>query len=521
MRVWPERASMILGNPRFVVLGIFAYVLLHAAVRFMLSPTLGIDDAEQALYAQSLAGGYGFRQPPLYTWLLIAVSKVFGHNLAAHTILRYLLQFLCFLFLYLAARKFAADGRCAALCLLSYLLFYTIAFYNHHDLTHTNLLAAAIAASAYFYARVVESGRLRDCALLGLALAAGMLAKYNFAVFAAAGLIATISSPEARRRMSRSGIFLMLLVGIAVTSPHLYWLINHGFEPLASAEKLVDADAAGAGLWLRVRSVGLTFLKTLEYLSLPVLGALAIPELFRWTAVRKNDPFEYRKILGRVIVIGMLAIAVLFFLLAAEKVKARWFHVPLFIVPLWAFARLSGAPAWSRARNYLLVVACASLVALGARFAMNEFGPNRCSNCRQFIPVSAIAEELKARGFTGGAILADGHDMAGNLRIPFPGSLVRAPRNFLQELPSPGEVGDCLIIWRGQPDDVPPALAMRLEEGRIGQEIPAIRTISKPLIGAPARNFQVSYVLIKGKNQCWDRFGGNRKTKNEQPEKPL
>ena len=502
MRTWPERASRILESPPLVVVGILAYVLLHAAVRFMVSPTLGIDDAEQALYAQSLAGGYGFRQPPLYTWLLIAISNVSGHNLVAHITLRYLLQFLCFLFLYLAARKFVADQRCAALCLLSYLLFYTIAFYNHHDLTHTNLLAAAIAASVYFYARVVEFGRFRDYALLGIALAAGMLAKYNFAVFAAAGLIATLSSPEVRRRMHLSGTLLMLLVGLAVTSPHLYWLIKNGFEPLGTAGKLVHADAAGAGLWLRVRSVGLTFLKTLEYLSLPVLGALSIRELFRLTATRKDDLLEHRKILGRVIVIGMLAIAVLFFMLAAEKVKARWFHVPLFVVPLWAFARLDGLPAWNRTRNYLLVVACVSLVALGARFAMNVFGPNQCSNCRQFIPVSAIAKGLKAHGFAGGAILADGHDIAGNLRISFPDSLIRTPRNFRQELPDSGGIGDCLIIWRGEPDAMPPMLAMRFGKIHIRREIPVARTISEPLIGAPTRNFRISYVLIKGKMQC-------------------
>ncbi len=502
MRVWPERASRILVSPFLVVVGILAYVLLHAAVRFMMSPTLGIDDAEQALYAQSLAGGYGFRQPPLYTWLLIAVSKVSGHNLVAHSILRYLLQFLCFLFLYLTARKFVADQRCAALCVLSYLLFYTIAFYNHHDLTHTNLLAVAIAASVYFYARVVESGRLRDYAFLGIALAAGILAKYNFAVFAAAGLMTILTSPDVRHRLRLPGVLLLFIAGFAVTSPHLYWLIKNGFEPLGSAEQLVEADAAGAGLWLRVCAVGLTILKTLEYLSLPVLGALAIPELLRWTKPRKDDPFGYRKILARTIVIGMLAIAALFFLLAAEKVKARWFHVPLFIVPLWAFARLDGVPAWNRARNYLLVVACASLVALGARFALNEFGPNQCTNCRQFIPVAAIADDLKASGFTGGVIFADGHDIAGNFSILFPDSLVRAPRNFDQELPVPGGAVDCLSIWRGEPDAAPRALAMRLEKNRSGREIPAAQTISKPLIGAPDRNFQISYVLIKGKNEC-------------------
>jgi len=54
-----------------------AISLAHVAMRLLASPALKWDEAEQILWTQELALGYG-PQPPLYTWLQWAMNQVFG-----------------------------------------------------------------------------------------------------------------------------------------------------------------------------------------------------------------------------------------------------------------------------------------------------------------------------------------------------------------------------------------------------------------------------------------------------------
>jgi 4-amino-4-deoxy-L-arabinose transferase-like glycosyltransferase len=64
----------------------------------LLSPTLGIDDVQEAMFAQTWELGYDPEQPPLYTWLLLAVFKLVGVNLFGLTLLRYACMFFTFLY---------------------------------------------------------------------------------------------------------------------------------------------------------------------------------------------------------------------------------------------------------------------------------------------------------------------------------------------------------------------------------------------------------------------------------------
>ena len=50
------------------LLWLLALCLAHVVARVTLSPALKWDEAEQILWTQQLAWGYG-AQPPLYTWL--------------------------------------------------------------------------------------------------------------------------------------------------------------------------------------------------------------------------------------------------------------------------------------------------------------------------------------------------------------------------------------------------------------------------------------------------------------------
>ena len=63
-----------------------AISLAHVAMRLLASPALKWDEAEQILWTQELALGYG-PQPPLYTWLQWAMNQVFGPSVLALSLL--------------------------------------------------------------------------------------------------------------------------------------------------------------------------------------------------------------------------------------------------------------------------------------------------------------------------------------------------------------------------------------------------------------------------------------------------
>jgi hypothetical protein len=79
------------AKPTNVALIICAYLLVHFAVRMAMWPTLGLDDAEQALFAQQFSWTYRYRAPPLFTWMLVGLGKVLGVNIVSISLIRYAL----------------------------------------------------------------------------------------------------------------------------------------------------------------------------------------------------------------------------------------------------------------------------------------------------------------------------------------------------------------------------------------------------------------------------------------------
>ena len=66
------------------------WMLAHVASRVVVSPALELDEAEQALWSQTLAWGYG-SQPPLYTWLQAGWFALLGPSVLALSSLKFML----------------------------------------------------------------------------------------------------------------------------------------------------------------------------------------------------------------------------------------------------------------------------------------------------------------------------------------------------------------------------------------------------------------------------------------------
>lgn len=180
-----------------------AISLAHVAMRLLASPALKWDEAEQILWTQELALGYG-PQPPLYTWLQWAMNQVFGPSVLALSLLKHGLLALTYSLMYLAGRELL-DERGAFWASASMVLMPALGWHSVRDQTHTILVTAMACGAWWLLLRIVRRPRPLDFALLGLVCGFGMLAKYSFALVAGAMLLAALSVPEARRALLSRG----------------------------------------------------------------------------------------------------------------------------------------------------------------------------------------------------------------------------------------------------------------------------------------------------------------------------
>src|SRR5436190_22437 len=90
------------GRTLLICLGI--YFALHVLTRSLISQSLQIDEAEQLIFTQDWALGYG-SQPPLYTWIQKIFFSVFGLNVFGLSLLKNLLLWTFYAYFFLSARE--------------------------------------------------------------------------------------------------------------------------------------------------------------------------------------------------------------------------------------------------------------------------------------------------------------------------------------------------------------------------------------------------------------------------------
>lgn len=493
-------AAELLGDPRTVVAAIAFYLSLHFLLRFLVSPTLSLDDAEQSLFSQSLLAGYRFRQPPLYTWVLWGVSQVFGPGLLAHVLVRYLFQFACYAFVYLAALRMIGDRRLAALALAGYPLIWDFGVFIHLDLTHTVAVAAMIAASLWLFARAAEAGRIRDFAWLGLALGLGVLAKYNFALLVGAAIPAAALTPGLRTRLYRRQAWAAVVVALVVVGPYLYWAWGHGYSFGGLTATVVHSDTADFDLGARLLALATAIGKAVEFtLPFGVIAPLVLPAVL--TRQPAADPQGYRRFLGLLMIVGIGILGAAALAFGASHFKARWMHPILMALPVWVFSR----PDWTdlapgRVRLYLAVVLSSVLLVMGGRIVVDRVAPDYCGSCRAYLPVADLARALRGMGFDRGTVVTQGHHLAGNLRLGLPHARIIDVDYPIFAFPPAPVDGGCLVLWAGDGEAVPAALASYMADRLGATAIPPLRQgrLEGGYVGAPNRRFVLSYAMIEG-----------------------
>jgi 4-amino-4-deoxy-L-arabinose transferase-like glycosyltransferase len=497
-----------LGSPRIVVGLIAAYLGVHLVVRLLTEPSLGMDDAEQALFAQTWSVGYRFRQPPLFTWLALPLFAWLGPGVLALSILRYLLLGLTYVCMYGTARRWIEDPRLAALSVFSFALMYVFAYYAHHDLTHTTALGAAIALTFYAFARLVERPSTAHYALLGVAFGLGLLAKWNFVMLAAALPVTCLLWQHLRPLVLSWKTLLAAAIAAAVASPPVLWVLAHRNFGTVSGDVLSEGTTPGFLATLaegtaQLIKASLVFPLPFLPLFLLVFGAAL------WRGIGQPAPdAELRPVtpgfLGALIAVSLALHWLLVPALGAVTFTERWMHPALMILPVFLFALAErGRPSPRTIGIFACLIGLVAVGALGVRIALFTLGADHCGKCRDLVRFDVLAEGLRAAGFERGTIVVPPDDLhiGGNLRAVLPGSRVLDPAYPLSIWPQPQAQGQCLVVWQPDRTDAQ-GVRERLEaylHGTLGvpQDAPRERgVLHAPMAGSATRDYTLAYELL-------------------------
>jgi 4-amino-4-deoxy-L-arabinose transferase-like glycosyltransferase len=393
---------------------IAVYFVLGLALRLAISSNLEIDEAS-FVGATHWAWGYGDSQPPLYNWLVNLVLKATGYWPAIAAIKFGLLAAL-FLLIYDSARRAAGSAVTGALAAFSLAFVYQIIWQAQATLTHSVLSLAAGAATLHALVLTLQRGRLRHFFWLGLAMSAGLLSKYTFALFLLALAVAIASVPEARRAFRRPATLVVLGIVAVCVTPHALWAVNNLGVVTQRLVRLEEASLfSRLGLGFGGFAGLLSFSWAAAAIVVPIAGARAIALALTGSAERIalfSGGDTLRAVCGRAL-LGTVALCSVAVLVGGVRSIPERYVVLLFLpFPLWlaldvALVNRPRAALYFLRGASLIAIGCTLLVATRPLFAAHPYS----------YPYAGFAHALRAWQAPPYDLLGFRREVAANLAI--------------------------------------------------------------------------------------------------------
>ena len=433
---WPFAVALVLA--------------IFAGLRMVYAGSVEPDEADLILFGQQLAWGYS-EQPPLYSWLCAAAFELLGTGVAALVAVRTLILAATVGLLYVTARMAVPDRRLTILAAFSVLLVPSLAWHALTYLTHSILAFLAGVACLHACLRIVRDGHTRDYVYLGVACAAGVLSKYNFALFAFALLLAGLSLGPARRRLLDWRMGLAFAAFAILVAPHVLWVFEH--REVIRNELLVKVTHTRNRDFGRMARSLIGF-KEIVQNGLLAAGplALAVGLIFRRGKIGSSEetpptpPFA-RIFLGRFL---LVAVGLMFAMVLAngwDRFHERWLMPFALVLPLWLFARIDPEKVRpDQIRNYSILLLVLALAYTGVRTLQVSLFLDRTSGLYPLrLDFTELAKAIEAEAGSRPLILTKQREVGGNLRLAMPGARVLCCYGNLHDLPATG--GPVVIAW--------------------------------------------------------------------------
>jgi 4-amino-4-deoxy-L-arabinose transferase-like glycosyltransferase len=309
-----------------------AFLALHGVVWTVLPAlyflNLPLDLIEGLLYGREWQLGYD-KLPPLPWWMLEATYQLFGPDLFFYA-LSQLTVIAAFALVWVMARQLVGPvGALVAVLIIDGLHYFT---FTAPKFNHDVIQLPFWALTGFAYWAALRHGRTVHWVLLGFGIGMALWAKYFVVVLAVPLALFALFDRDARKSLATPGPWIAIAVALVVMSPHLVWLVQNDFLPLAYA----DARAVQFKTPLDYLTKPSKFLLSQLAFLLPSL-AIAAPYLRRDVTVPDRPAGSADAFDRRIVTLLAFGPALLVVLLSLQTGRDA---VPLWGYPVWLFLGL-------------------------------------------------------------------------------------------------------------------------------------------------------------------------------------
>ena len=420
------------------------YFMLQLVVRLCVSPGLELDEAEQILLTQQFSLGYG-SQPPLYTWLLAGLFRIFGVGIFPLALLKNILLFSTYLLVYCAGRTLGYDRGSSVAAMLSLLFIPQIAWESQRDLTHSVLAVTITAATIVCWLKLKRNQAISSYILVGLFWGIGILGKYNFGIFLVSLLAASATIAEYRTLIARPRILYSFASMLAVISPHAIWAATHVPVLMTSSGKFKQA-AQGSYAASVFKGTGSLLLASISFVGplLVIYAVIGLRHRKRCWLTSQTKPAP--NLLLRTTLFALVICMLMIILFQVTAFKDRWMQPILFFLPLALSPIVGKFIVHDRFRIVHVlasIAACAVLLGLSFRAFL---APYVGTVTRFNLPYNDLVAELGPQVKAAELVLAQSSLLGGHIRLRYPTVRVTVPggaRLYHDSAP-----GTALIVWQ-------------------------------------------------------------------------
>jgi 4-amino-4-deoxy-L-arabinose transferase-like glycosyltransferase len=484
-----------------------AYFAVQTVRRLVEPHALGLDEAEQILMTQAFAWGYG-SQPPLYTWIQKLVFSVIGQSVLGLAILKNVVLFLTYLFVFLAAGPVLGDRSKAAVVSLSLFFIPQIAWESQRALVHTPMVACAAAGTFLCSIHLMTQRRLVDYVLFGGAVAAGYLSKYSYPLFLLGLLGAALFFPQGRRAIFDWRMFLVSLpIAVLATLPTTVWSLANFDLVLSRAGKFgIESEGSALITWiagiteLMAATVAFSILCVGLYLITAfvpfhrVVEASVFDEMAKAAELSTGAALRRLTLLMPLLCLGLLVVFVV--VTRATDFKDRWLQPYLFVLPLTCFVALDHR--LDRLRQLMLagIASFLALFVIAALLVYNRLPELGEHPSNTTAPFAEVVEEIRRQGFVAGTIVSEESFVSGNIAFRLPRTRAATAEYSRLPIRYPTPI---LLAWEGndsRPDEETTAAYQAVCSAPLPTQLNA-RTIRAPFTGSRRHVFELTVALIE------------------------
>jgi hypothetical protein len=405
------------------LLALLAWCLAFLVIRLAEHGTLERDEAEIVYLTQHLRLGYG-TQPPLYAWLQWLVFQAFGIDRFSLLILKtVVLACTCIAMFQVSRGLIGRRGAVAATASLA--LFLQVGWEALRIQTHSVLLTAIAAATLWLYFALLRRPTPARYALFGVLCGLGLQTKYNYGVFVACVLGASLLVRAHRDVLWTRKAWAAVPPALLLVLPHAAWVAdNAGLAFAGTVRKMQEDGAAGASYAARVALGAFGVLKAVaSFVAVPALVCAAVcwrrRALWRGQAAFDPAPPASRFFACLYGLCGLM-LAALALTGEVGTIKERWMIPLLFSLPLGLFVMV---PALGRDQIYRDITRVATVFALGLLVMLplrTWLGPALGKDMTRHHPYAALSQAVERQCAAARTIVTESLLSAGNLRFARP-----------------------------------------------------------------------------------------------------